>query len=81
MTNIEIANCTNVVEVAAPTTASVMPIIPIVMETTRFPLSTMRPRMGEPSPANSPIISATPICATLTSKPRAMTAINGGAKR
>ena len=80
-TNMATANIATDVEKAASNTDAGIKTIPAVIATRRFARSTYRPTMGDSNPANSPMVKAIPISATETSRPRAMTAMNGGANR
>ncbi|NBU16319.1 MAG: hypothetical protein EBS48_04775 [Actinobacteria bacterium] len=79
--NMAAVNTTMPGATAASTTPTNRADMPNAMALTRLARSTRLPMKGESRPANSPIMRATPICPTDTSKPRAMTATNGGAKR
>ena len=79
--NMAAANMTRFVENAASKTDAVISTMPADMATKRFALSTYRPMTGDSRPANSPMVNATPISATETLRPRAITAMNGGANR
>ena len=79
--NMAAAKTTRFWAVAAITTEIEMSEIPTSIETSRLLLSINLPMTGERSPANSPTMNATPICPTDTSRPRAITAMKGGANR